>query len=143
MWPRIDELRVLELGTPGELRRRLTYLALAGEKTATAGLLSLDYHAEGEEVEHAGEHLVLVDDTGARVAEVEITRAELVPFAEVTREFAHAEGEGFRSIEDWRQTHRRYWADQGHEVADSSTVVCLWFRVVDHGGDGHRSSGET
>ncbi|MET7334042.1 ASCH domain-containing protein [Nonomuraea sp. NPDC005650] len=133
MWPRIDGLRVLELGTPGELRAWLTELTLAGEKTATAGLLPLDYHAEGEEVEHVGERLVLVDDSGARVAGIEITRVRLTPFAAVTWEFAQAEGEGFRSVEHWREVHRRYWEGQGCEVDDGTTVVCLWFRVVDHG----------
>ena len=142
MWPRIDGLRVLELGTPGEFRTQLTDLALAGEKTATAGLLPLDYHAEGEEVEHVGERLVLVDDAGARVAEIEMTRVELTPFAAVTWEFAQAEGEGFRSVEHWREGHRRYWKSQGYEVDDSTTVVCLWFRVVDQE-VGRRSSGAT
>ncbi|TMR14309.1 ASCH domain-containing protein [Nonomuraea turkmeniaca] len=130
MWPRMDGLRVLELGTPGELRTRLTALALSGEKTATAGLLALDYHAEGEEVEHVGEHLILAADTGGRAAEIEIVRVELTPFPAVTSEFAQAEGEGYRSTEDWRESHRRYWSAQGYEVGDSSTVVCLWFRVA-------------
>ncbi|MFG1702299.1 ASCH domain-containing protein [Nonomuraea sp. M3C6] len=141
MWPRIDGLRVLELGSPGELRTWLTDLTLSGRKTATAGLLPLDYEAEGEEVEKVGERLILVDDTGGRAAEIEMTRVELTPFAEVTWEFAQAEGEGFQSVEDWRETHRRYWSDQGYAVTDSSPVVCLWFRIA--GQSGHRSSGET
>jgi uncharacterized protein YhfF len=132
MWPRVDGLRVLELGTPGEMRRELTALTLSGDKTATAGLLALDYEAEGEEVEHVGERLVLVDDAGERAAEVEITRVEVTSFAAVTWEFAQAEGEGFRSIEHWRDGHRRFWAREGHPVDDSSTVVCLWYRVVAH-----------
>ncbi|WP_223167598.1 ASCH domain-containing protein [Nonomuraea sp. SYSU D8015] len=131
----MDGLRVLEFGTPGDLRTRLTNLVLAGDKTATAGLLTLDYEGEGEEVEHVGEHLVVVDDTGARATEVEITRVELTPFAAVTWEFAQAEGEGFESIEHWREAHRRYWAGHGHEIDDSSTVVCLWFRVVAGSGE--------
>ncbi|MEV1175369.1 ASCH domain-containing protein [Nonomuraea sp. NPDC049784] len=120
----------MEFGTPGELRTWLTGLVLSGSKTATAGLLPLDYHAEDEEVEHVGEVLAVVDNAGAKVAEIEITKVELTPFAEVAWEFAQAEGEGFRSTEHWRETHRRYWAGQGSEVDDSTTVVCLWFRVV-------------
>ncbi|MFI6734417.1 ASCH domain-containing protein [Nonomuraea sp. NPDC050451] len=142
MWPRIDGLRVLELGTPGALRTELTDLTLAGEKTATAGLLPLDYHAEGEEVEHVGERLVLVGDSGTRVAEIEITRVELTPFAAVTWEFAQAEGEGFRSVEHWREAHRRYWKGEGYEVDDSTMVVCLRYRVVNQE-VGRRSSGDT
>lgn len=130
MWPRIDGLRVLELGTPGRLRTWLTDLTLSGAKTATAGLLPLDYEAEGEELEQVGERLVLVNSSGERTAEIEITRVELTPFAEVSWEFAQAEGEGYSSVEDWRETHRRYWAEQGYEVSHDTTVVCLWYRVV-------------
>lgn len=130
MWGRIDGLRVLELGAPGEMRRQLTDLTLAGVKRATAGLLELDYHAENEPLEHVGERLALVDDSGAKVAELEVVDVQLVPFAEVTWEFAEAEGEGFRSVDHWRDAHRRYWAAEGHEVDASTTVVCLHYRLV-------------
>ncbi|GAA1706410.1 ASCH domain-containing protein [Nonomuraea bangladeshensis] len=131
MWPRLDGLRTLELGTPGELRTRLTNLALIGRKTATAGLLALDYEAEGEEVEHVGERLILLTDAGERAAELEVTRVDLVPFAEVPWDFAHAEGEGFTSIENWREVHRAYWASQGFDVDDTTIIVCLRFHLVD------------
>ncbi|MEO3872355.1 ASCH domain-containing protein [Nonomuraea sp. B12E4] len=141
MWPRRDGLRTMELGTPGEMRTWLTDLTLSGRKQATAGLLALDYEAEGEEVERVGEHLILVGDSGESVAELEITRVELMPFAEVSWEFAEAEGEGFRSTADWREAHRRFWSDVGHTVAGDSIVVCLWYRVVAQ--PGQRSSGVT
>ncbi|RSM96498.1 ASCH domain-containing protein [Nonomuraea sp. WAC 01424] len=130
MWPRIDGRRVLALGTPGKIRTWLTDLTLSGAKTATAGLLPLDYETEGEEVEHVGEHLILVNDAGEKAATIEITSVELVPFAEVPWEFAEAEGEGYTSIEDWRETHRRYWSSQGYEVTDASPIVCLHYRLL-------------
>ncbi|WP_235855017.1 ASCH domain-containing protein [Nonomuraea aridisoli] len=120
----MDGLRVLELGTPGEVRIELTELTLSGAKTATAGLPALDYDAEGEAVERVGERLVLVDDSGVRAGEVEVTRVELVPFGEVGWEFAQAEGEGYTSVAHWRETHRRYWEGQGCTVRDDTTVVC-------------------
>ncbi|GAA3215338.1 hypothetical protein GCM10020216_022370 [Nonomuraea helvata] len=128
----------MEFGTSGELRAWLTGLVLSGSKTATAGLLALDYHAEGEAVEHVGERLAVVDSLGAKVAEIEIAKVELTSFAEVPWEFAEAEGEGFRSIDHWRETHRHYWAGQGYEVDDSTTVVCLWFRLAGQEGRGGR-----
>jgi uncharacterized protein YhfF len=48
-WPRIDGLRTLELGTPGEMRARLTSYVLDGDKRGTAGLLA-EYAEEGEEL---------------------------------------------------------------------------------------------
>jgi uncharacterized protein YhfF len=130
MWGRTNGLRVVELGTPGDQRIWLTDLVLAGQKKATAGLLELDYHAENEELEHVGEHLALIDDSGSHVATVEVVDVSLVPFAEVSWEFADAEGEGYGAIEDWRESHRRYWRDEGVVVDDATTVVCLSFRLV-------------
>ncbi len=128
MWPRVGELRALELGTPGEMRTWLNGLVLSGRKRATAGLYQVDYLDEGEELEVPGERLALVDS--AFVAEVEVTAASLVPLSAVTWEFADAEGEGFRSVEHWREVHTRFWAAAGSEVTDESIVTCVYFRLA-------------
>jgi cystathionine gamma-synthase len=130
-WPRVDGMRTLELGSPGEMRRELTDLVLAGRKRATAGLLT-EYGAEGEVLEHAGERLVLLGDDGSRTGVVEVTRVGVVPFEEVTGEFAEAEGEGFTDVEDWRVQHRRFWERESpqHALTPDTPVVCVWFRVV-------------
>ncbi|MFG1742671.1 ASCH domain-containing protein [Micromonospora chalcea] len=129
MWPRIGGLRALALGTPGELRTRLNTLVLSGVKTATAGLVQ-EYDDENEELEHVGERLVLVDDNDEFVAVVEVTGVEVVRFADVPWDFARAEGEGDRSIEEWREGHGAYWARQGTPVTDDTRIVCLRFRLV-------------
>lgn len=129
MWPRIGGLRTLALGTPGELRRTLNGLVLAGAKTATAGLLS-EYAEEGEDLERVGERLVLVDDDDHLIGVVEVTGVEVVRFADVSWDFARSEGEGDRSIEDWRSGHAAYWARLGTTVTDDTDVVCLRFRLV-------------
>jgi uncharacterized protein YhfF len=48
-------------------------------------------------------------------------------------EFADSEGEGFTSIEDWRDGHRGYYERTGTSVAPDDPVVCCWFRVIDQG----------
>ncbi|WP_091199975.1 ASCH domain-containing protein [Micromonospora narathiwatensis] len=141
MWPRIGGLRTLALGTPGEMRATLNALVLSGVKTATAGLLTSEYAEENEELEYAGERLVLVDDHDALAGVVEITDVEVVRFADVSWEFARSEGEGDRSIEEWREGHRRYWARVGFPVDDDSQVVCIRFRLVS-AGDGGISTGD-
>ncbi|MFF5172455.1 ASCH domain-containing protein [Micromonospora sp. NPDC000089] len=140
MWPRIGGLRTLDLGTPGELRTRLNTLVLAGVKTATAGQLS-EYAEEGEELERVGERLVLVDDHDAFVGVVQVTGVEVVRFADVPWEFARAEGEGDRSIEEWRAGHAGYWARVGTPVTDDTEIVCLRFRLVS-AGDGGVATGD-
>lgn len=125
----MDGLRALELGTPGALRAELNGLVLDGRKRATAGLLS-EYAEEQEELEHVGERLALLDDAGARVATVEVTSVEHRRFADVPWEFAAAEGEGDRDLEEWRAGHRRYWAAQGTPVTDDTAVVLIRFDLV-------------
>ncbi|MEU2613776.1 ASCH domain-containing protein [Micromonospora sp. NPDC007271] len=141
MWPRIGGLRTLALGTPGEMRANLNALVLAGVKTATAGLLTHEYADENEELEHVGERLVLVDDHDALVGVVEVTGVEVVRFADVSWDFARSEGEGDRSIEEWREGHRRYWAREGFPVDDDSPLVCIRFRLTS-AGDGGISTGD-
>ncbi|MEW2384122.1 ASCH domain-containing protein [Micromonospora sp. NPDC047707] len=135
MWPRIGGLRTLDLGTPGELRTYLNTLVLAGVKQATAGLLS-EYEREGEELEHVGERLALVDDHDGLVAVVQVTGVEVVRFAQVSWDFARSEGEGDASIEEWRAGHQRFWARAGTPVDDDTAIVCVRFRLVSagHGG---------
>ncbi|MEU7586476.1 ASCH domain-containing protein [Micromonospora sp. NPDC049230] len=140
MWPRIGGLRSLALGTPGELRATLNTLVLAGVKTATAGRLAY-YAEEGEELEQVGERLALVDDDDALAGVVEITGVEVVRFADVPWDFARAEGEGDRSIEEWRAGHSAYWARLGTPVESDSPIVCLRFRLVS-GGEGGVASGD-
>ena len=128
-WPRIDGLRALELGSPGEMRDRLNALVLAGRKQATAGVLDED-EREGEVVEHVGEHLALLDSEGRQVATVAVTSVEVATFSEVPWEFAAAEGEGHRDLEHWRAGHRRFWATEGTPVHDDTPIVMLRLRVV-------------
>ncbi|MCD9153493.1 ASCH domain-containing protein [Aeromicrobium duanguangcaii] len=128
-WPRVGALRGLELGTPGRMRERLNGLVLSGRKQATAGLLS-EYEVEGEELEHVGERLALLDDLGDQISTVEITDVQIVPFIDVPWEFAAAEGEGDADLEEWRDGHRAFWTAEGTPVEDDTAVVCLWFVLV-------------
>ena len=119
----------MELGSPGPMRQDLVKLVRAGKKRATAGLLSLDYRDEGEVLEHVGEQLAVVDNDNRAAVVVVVDRIEVVPFIAVTWPFAEAEGEGFTSVDDWRDGHRRFWTRQGAEVDEDTEVACLWFHL--------------
>ena len=129
MFPRHEGLRVLELGDAGGIRSRLNGLVLAGLKTATLGLLD-EYAVEGEQVEHVGERLVLVDDDGRPVGTVEITDVRHSTFGEVDWAFVQAENEGDESVEEWRAGHIAYWRSVGSEVDLGTKVVQLRLRLV-------------
>jgi uncharacterized protein YhfF len=132
-------MRAFDLGTPGAMRERLTTLVLEGTKVATAGLWQQDYLDEGESIDEVGERQALLDDNGKVAAIVEITRVETYRFADVPWGFADAEGEGFRSIEHWREGHASYYAAQGIEIDEDSPVVCVWFRLSPAGSRRGRS----
>ena len=128
-FPVVDGLRAIELGTPGEMRRRLVDLVVNGNKRATAGLLS-EYEAENEPLEHVGERLVIIDDDGRRVATVRVTGVDVSRFADVPDRFALAEAEGDLSAEDFRASHTKYWSSVGTPVTDDTLVVQLYFELL-------------
>ena len=131
MWSRAEGLRAWAFADrPGPLRRRLTTLALTGAKVATASP-EQGYLDEGEAIEEVGEHQALLGDDGEVAALIEITRVETHAFSAVSWEFAQAEGEGFRSIEDWRERHRSFFAECGVDVDEQTPIVCVWFRVLE------------
>ncbi len=130
MWKRVDGLRTLELGTPGPSRDELNRLVLEGTKFATAGLWRTDYEAEGEPLEDIGERLVMLDSDGEPVAMLEVTRAEVHAFLEVPWELARDEGEGFTSIDDFRDGYRKEYRSAGVTLADDDPMACVWFRLL-------------
>src|SRR4051794_4288288 len=134
MFPRVDGLRALELGDAGGIRGTLNALVLQGRKTATLGLLE-EYAEEGEQLEHVGERLVLVDDDGRRIGLVEITDVRPTTFGDVPWEFVAAEGEGDESLEEWREGHLRFWARMGRQVDFDTQVVELRLRPLDGTGE--------
>ncbi len=85
-FPKVDGLRSIEFGTPGASRDRLIDFVLHGHKRATAGLFR-EYESEGEPIEHVGELLAMVDNVGRHVGKLEVTRVELLRFADLPDEF--------------------------------------------------------
>jgi uncharacterized protein YhfF len=129
MFPRVDGLRAIEFGTPGQSREKLVHFILHGNKRATAGLAD-DYAKEGEPIEHVGELLAMVDNTGAHVGTLKVTRVEVIRFADVPDEFALAEAEGDLNAADFRASHLEYWTNVGEHVDDDTLVVTIYFDLL-------------
>lgn len=129
MFPRVDGLRSIEFGTPGSSRENLVNLVLHGSKRATAGLLH-DYAKEGEPVEHVGELLAMVDNTGLHVGTLRVTRVEVLRFADVPDEFSLAEAEGDLNAADFRASHTAYWTGVGEQIDDDTKVVTIYFDLL-------------
>lgn len=132
-------LKPFLLAFPGPLRDRLVAAVLAGEKTATTGLL-VEWEVENEELPEVGERSAVIDSDGREVAVVEVTEVRLLPLGEVDLRLALDEGEGFRSVAEWRAAHERFWhseemreglGDPDFVVDDGTIAVVERFRVVE------------
>jgi uncharacterized protein YhfF len=130
MFQRINGMRTIEFGTPGPSREKLVDLILHGQKRATAGLLTSDYEAEGEPIEHVGELLAIVDNDGTHVGTMQVTRCEVLRFADVPDEFALAEAEGDLNAADFRASHLAYWTQVGETVTDDTLIVTIYFDLM-------------
>jgi|UPI00036C58D8 histidinol-phosphate aminotransferase len=86
----------------------LLALVLEGTKTATASSL-WDLEHTGDPVPGVGELSIILDGRGVPRALLETTAVEVVAFDEVSESHAFAEGEGDRSLAQWREVHEHYW----------------------------------
>jgi uncharacterized protein YhfF len=120
-----------EFAFPGPLRDQLVDAILRGEKTSTTGLYA-EYEEEGESPAEPGERELVVDSDGRGVAVIEIVESRVVPVREIDLPFAIEEGEGFRSVADWRAAHERFWRSYRDDPIDDDTlVVATRFRLVE------------
>ena len=60
-------------------------------------------------------------------------------FGEVDATFAHDEGEGDRSLDHWREAHRRYFGRMGR-FSEDMMLMCERFRLVEIFADSRVSS---
>jgi uncharacterized protein YhfF len=105
-----DRYVVVTMGDSPELAGELIDLILAGRKRATASL-ARDYAGE-EPLPRVGDHVVVIDGTGAPRCIWRTTEVTIKPLVEVDDAFAWDEGEGDRSRAFWLDAHRRCFARQ-------------------------------
>lgn len=118
-------------GTPEEADV-LLQLVRDGTKTATAGAL-WDYEAAEEPLPSVGNLAIVLDGAGEPRALIVTRAVDVVPFDQVSEEFARLEGEGDRSLEHWRREHERFFTESAvHDKGFSPQmpVVCEVFELI-------------
>src|SRR5215831_5053543 len=132
----VDESRLYEVfffGDSQELADSLAKLVLSGVKRATAGSV-WSFEAEHKRLPELGDLSVVTNWACAPLCIIETVAVDVVPFNEVTAEFAATEGEGDGSLSYWREAHRQYFTREcvraGREFAEDMLVVCERFRMV-------------
>ena len=95
---------------------------LRGAKTATAGLPEPD-----EDFGRPGDRCLLLGFDDEPVGIVELIDVRVVPAGEIDLQFARDEGEGFESVDDWREAHERFFE---RPLPDDMQIVAVRFRLV-------------
>lgn len=132
----VDAARFYEaciFGDSEALANALAELVLQGTKRATAGSV-WSSEAEGKRLPMRGDLSIVTTWSGEPLCVIETEAVEVVPFREVSAEFAATEGEGDGSLAFWRAAHREYYSREcaraGREFDESMLVACERFKVV-------------
>jgi uncharacterized protein YhfF len=111
----------------------LARLVVAGRKRATAALL-WSHEAESKRIPEPGDLSIVTDFSGREFCVIETRQVDIIPFSEVTAEFAATEGEGDGSLEYWRRAHEAFFGREcmriGRSPEPDMPVVCERFDVV-------------
>ncbi|MDM0106289.1 ASCH domain-containing protein [Variovorax sp. J22R24] len=111
----------------------LADLVLAGVKRATASLV-WSFESAGASPPWPGALSVVTYWDGAPACIIETEAVEVLPYEQVSAEFAAREGEGDGSLAYWRRVHWAYFGREcvrlGRERSLDMPVACERFRVV-------------
>lgn len=114
----------------------LANLVLTGTKRATAGLV-WSFENAAMPLPKVGDLSVVTNWAGTPMCVIETQRVDILPFEEVSAEFAATEGEGDGSLQYWQQAHRAYFEREcqriGREPSARMPVVCERFAVIYRG----------
>ncbi len=131
--PPTHALDVFHFGNTPEMAAALAHLVVKGSKRGTAGWLAAT-EREGSMVPRAGQVSIVTDGHGHALCAIQTERVELLRFDQIDARHAWIEGEGDRSLEDWRAGHQRYFhaeaAQFGLTFTDDAMIFFEHFRVL-------------
>ena len=120
-------------GDSPELSMELLALIREGHKRAGTSLLWA-MQAERQPVPQVGDIEIVLDHDQAPALITRLTRVEVVPYSDVTAEYAAIEGEGDGSLSYWREAHWAFFSREcrrlGREPAEDMPVVCAVFELL-------------
>lgn len=111
----------------------LAELVKQGVKRATASLYYL-YEIEGDTLPEDGDLSIITNWYGQAQCIIETKKVTIVPFKEVTEEFANIEGEGDKSLKYWQEVHinafNRHLKAFNKKFSENMLVVCEEFETA-------------
>ena len=126
-------VRVDGYGDSDSLSQELLELIRTGQKRAGTSLLWAA-EADGQALPEGGDIEIVVDHLNRPSIITRIVQVEVVPFCDVSAEYAAAEGEGDGSLEYWRHAHWSFFGREciriSREPSENMPVVCSVFEVL-------------
>ena len=123
-------------GDSESMANELAALVVAGTKRATASLL-WSYEADAKPMPRPGQLSIVESWSGEPICVIETVSVEVLPFEQVSPEFAATEGEGDGSLEYWRSGHWAYFARECARIGKTPNakmlVVCETLKVIYRG----------
>ena len=120
-------------GDSASLSEELLDLIRIGRKRAGTSLLWV-VEAEWQEAPKVGDIEIVLDHLNRPAIVTRIVEVTVLPYSEVTAEYASIEGEGDRSLGYWRQAHWSLFTREcsriSREPSESMPVVCSVFEVL-------------
>jgi uncharacterized protein YhfF len=126
-------LEAFAFGDSERMASELSALVLQGIKRATASLVWRYEHDKTAQPK-PGDLSIVTDWSQRPLCVIETQAVDVVPFNEVSEDFARTEGEDDGTLESWRKNHTKFFADEctriGRVPDEQMLVVCERFRVV-------------
>lgn len=124
--PPTRELDVFHFGDTPELAAALVHLVVKGRKRGTAGWIAAA-ERDGSTIPHAGMVSIVTDGFGHPQCAIRTERVERLRFTDVDATHAWLEGEGDRTLEDWREAHLRYFHTEAARLGLSFSEDAMLF----------------
>jgi uncharacterized protein YhfF len=126
-------LEAFAFGDSECMATELADLVLRGIKRATASLV-WSYEHDQKPQPKAGALSIVTTWNKEPLCVIETTTVDVVPFDNVSEDFARTEGEGDGTLESWRRNHTKFFAGEcariGRVPNGRMLVICEGFRVI-------------
>lgn len=128
-----SEIKPDKFGDSPEMADELLGLILSGEKTATCSSL-WEWEYDNEKIPHVGMKSLILNGKNEPKCIIETTDVIIKNYCDVDEDFANAEGEGNKSLEYWRDSHKSFFTRSlpriDMEFREDMPLVCEKFKVV-------------
>jgi uncharacterized protein YhfF len=118
---------VFAFGNTPELAAQLAHLVVKGEKRGTTCWIAAA-ERDGSKLPHLGLVSIVTDGFGYPVCAIQTAQVDHVRFRDIDATQAALEGEGDRSLDDWREVHLRYFHQEARQLGLTFTedeIVCF------------------